>query len=48
MRYEHGNHLIFGLGTTKDFVDRMVQTIETGTADKSHTSRAPLGLSNIL
>ena len=47
MRYEHGNHLIFGLAATKDAVDRMVQTIETGTADENHTSLAFLGLTNI-
>ena len=47
MRFEHGNHLIFGFGATRDFTDRMVQTIETGTADESHTSLAPLGLFNI-
>ena len=44
IRFEHGNHAIFAFYTSRDYVDRMVQTIETGTVEESYTSLAPLGL----
>ena len=46
IRFELGNHLIFSFKATRDYIDRMVETIETGTVSKSHTSLSPLGLKN--
>ena len=46
MRFEHGNHMIFAFYATQDYVDRMVQTIETGTVKESYTSLSPLSLKN--
>ena len=31
IRFEHGGHLLFNYETKSSFVDRMVETIETGT-----------------
>ena len=47
MRFEPGNHGIFQYYATKDYVDRMVQTIETGTVDEFYTSISPFGFTNI-
>ena len=48
MRFEHGDHLIFAFFGTDDYVDRMVQTIEKGTADRKYSSYAPLGFVNFV
>ena len=48
MRFELGDHGIFGYVSTNDYFERMVETIETGTVSESHTSLAPLGLKNFL
>ena len=40
MRFEPGGHFIFGYHNTRDFFDRMEETIETGTVKESFTSFA--------
>ena len=37
IRFEHGGHLLFNYETKSSFVDRMVETIETGTTVDSAT-----------
>ena len=33
IRFEHGDHFMFSFDLTEGEIDRMVQTIETGTVD---------------
>ena len=47
LSFEHGDHFIFTTDLTYGLVDRMVQTIETGTADRKYTSLSPLTLLNM-
>ena len=47
MRFEPGGHFIFGYHNSKDFFDRMEETIETGTVDESFTSFAFFSLTQL-
>ena len=42
IRFEHGDHFMYSFDNTEGEIEKMVQTIETGTVDKNFTGTAAL------